>query len=147
MQERIASETRTEFNPLTCRLERTKVVYEVPIRFASERANKVALPSRMVNSHPILSQKHHAKVGRTNRGEQIARDVKRFKFGEVDFEALVREEWQREFDQNGNLALEVKEDLINAGQAKTRIYWRVKRRLAKGRAKPLKLSPGWRSLC
>ena len=100
-------------------------------------------------SHPLLRYSEQVKwepgTYTVEPMQEPREDIKRYKEGELTFEELMQKEWQRELVQRGKVALRITHRQIGLSEARTVIYHRVRRRLARARIMPPRPKRGWRS--
>jgi len=100
-------------------------------------------------SHPLLRYSEQVKVEPgTYTVEQMRgprEEINRYNEGELTFEELIQKEWQRELAREGTVALRLKHRQVGLSEARTAIYYRVRRRLLRAGIIPPRPKKGWRS--
>ena len=134
-----------------------KFVVEFPMFLATEDTVNMAFNQiqayregvRHYIPHPLLKYFEQVKVeSGTYALEQMRgpkEDIGKYNRGELNFEELIRNEWQRELAREGTVAFRLKHRQVSLGKAQTTIYHRVRRRLVRGRIVPPSPQKGWRS--
>jgi hypothetical protein len=99
--------------------------------------------------HPLLTYSEKVKTkADTHIAERMRgpkEDIDRYTKGELSFEELIRNEWERELTQKGTVALRLKHRQVGLLEAQRAIYHRVRRRLVRRGIIPPRPKKGWRS--